>query len=272
MAGYPGFTLKQSLPTIIVERLRNLDPSTENMVLDKGTVMVVNPGGTPGTGPVSNYLCTRNGESVVAYNGAQVMPYTAPDAAFDVGMQSLYFCSTSQGGGVANWSPDDKFGFVNPIFMIARADFENSKIDYGQTIPYQSFTMSPALTTWHVCLKADDVEIRTGNNCRDPTQADPTPAQPYRYRGNPGSNVYVHFNQGGLGTGPYHLEWIYRDGSHETVTYTTTARGNLQFTIPTTMADGTTGIVRNEYYILKISDSFVSDGGPHVNFVTFRVT
>ena len=71
---------------------------------------------------------------------------------------------------------------------------------------------------------------------------------------------------------PYHLEWIYRDGSHETVAYTTTARGNLQFTVPTTMADGTTGIVRNEYYILKISDSFVSDGGPHVNFMTFRVT
>lgn len=272
VVGYPGFTLKQGLPTIIVERLRNLDSSQQNMVLDKGTTMVVNPGGTPGTGPASNYLCKRNGESVTGYDGTQVLPYTDPNSPFDTNMQALYFCSTSQGGGVANWSPDAKFGYVNPIFMIARATFQNSNVYYGQTIPYQSFTMSPQLTDWYVCLKASDVTISTGNNCVNPTQADPAPAQPYKYRGNPGETVYVHFNQGGFGTGPYHLDWIYPDGTHSTITYTTTAKGNLQFTVPTTMADGTTNIARNQYYILRISDSYISDGGSHVNFMTFQVT
>lgn len=269
--GYPGFTLKEGLQTILVERMRNFDPSAQNMVLGRSTSLVSSLGGTPGNNPTANHICIRNGDNAVAYTGTQVLPYTTPTADPDAGMQIVYFCSNTQ-GGTTPWIPTSNFGFVNPVFMVLRSTFENTNVDYGQTVPYQSFIRSQLLSDWYVCLLADPTPVANQNNCANPTS--PQNGLPYRYSGNPGSTVYIHFNgdnQGaGAGTAPYKVEWIYPDGTSRSLTYTTNS-GNLQITVPTMMDDDITPIAPG-LYILKVSDSFVSDQGPHTMFMTFRVT
>jgi hypothetical protein len=281
--GYPGFSLKQDLKTVLVERMRNFDPSGNNMVLDKSTQLVVQLGGTPGNNPTANHICTRSGDDVVPYSNTQVLPYTTPTADQDAGMQLVYFCSKTQVGdesGSNGWTPTNTFGNVNPIFMILRSTFQNTNVDYGQTVPYQSFIMSHPMVSWYVCLTSSDLAIQNSNNCENP-ELNSTKSI-YKYRGNPGDVVFVHFNtatagSAGPGTSPYKLEWIYPDGTSTSLTHTTTANGNLRITIPTKMADETTDIVRSTpstdaLYILKVSDSFTSDQGPHTMFLTFKVT
>jgi len=275
--GYPGFTMKQDLPTIIVERMRNFDPSGKDMILDKSTSLVAQLGGTPGNNPTANYICSRSGDNTIAYNGNTQLPYTVPTGDPDLGMQTVYFCSSNQ-GGTNPWAPTNTFGFINPIFMVLRSTFLNTNLDYGQTVPYQSFLMTPPFGTWHVCLTSTDLKIVNANNCDSPTSSAGSLA--YKYKGNPNDQVYIHFNTGsvgGAGTAPYKVEWIYPDGTSRSLTTTTTTENNLRINVPTKMADGTTDITRSTpgndaLYILKVSDSFVSDQGPHTMFMTFKVT
>jgi hypothetical protein len=269
--GYPGFTLKEGLQTILVERMRNFDPSAQDMVLSRSTSLVSSLGGTPGNNPTANHLCTRVGDSVVPYNGSQVLPYTVPTADPDAGMQIVYFCSADQGQTTA-WMPTSSFGYTNPVFMILRSTFQNTDVDYGQTVPYQAFVRSHQLSNWYVCLLSEPTQVSNQNNCALPTLSQN--GLSYNYQGPPNETVYVHFNGGnqgdGAGTAPYKVEWIYPDGTSRSLTYTT-VNGNLQISVPSMMADDINAI-QPGLYILKVSDSLVSDQGPHTMFMTFQVT
>ena len=271
--GYPGFTLKESLPTILVERMRNFDPSGQAMVLGRSTSLVSQLAGTTGNNPSANHICTRSGDSAVAYNGNQILPYTTPTSDPDAGMQTVYFCSITQGGTGA-WSPSINWGNTTPVFMILRSTFQNTILDYGQTVPYQSFVPSRAFNDWYVCLTTSDLLISVANNCENPTAA--AAKTIYKHRGAPGETVYIHFNNNNIGSGagtpPYSLEWVYSDGSSKTLSYVNTGNGNLQIIVPDTMADNVTPIVQNAPYILKVSDGSVHDQGPRTMFMTFQVT
>lgn len=258
--GYPAFGLKDGLNTVIVERMSNFDSSQQDLILTRKTNMVTQPGGTPGNQPPVAYICsvdntaaTFNANAYDETNPARrvTIRYTTPANFLNPTWQALFFCTANQGTNTINWAPTSKFfGDINPIFMITRGNFNNSGLAYGQTIPYQSFTLTP--TTFNACLRNADLPHSGGNDCDAATAS--TKAN-YLYQGAPGATVYVYVNSPGSNDNPpYTVTWIYHDGTAIKPAQTVLADNNVRFTVPTTDFQGNP-IQHNSYYVVRVADT-----------------
>jgi hypothetical protein len=295
--GYPAQVLYSDIDTILVQRLRNLDDTGLDLRLTKNTALIVSFGGTPGNQPAPEYICATSGDPITmpptTYTDATGVLLTAVPAPYDqaLGWETIYFClDNSPTGSINDWQPDTRYSFgINPVFMVMRAKYDGSQIDYAQTIPYQAFTFNSGQSLGMVaCLYDTAVSTPSGSSSACGAQTAAAGAQPYKYSGATGTKLWVHINSlGSSGTSPYYVELINHDGTSQCLTQvvagacstaTLNANRNLCKTAvpdaplsctPVSIPAGLTP----GYYTIKVTDSAnVADTVQATVYMTFQVT
>jgi hypothetical protein len=322
VTGYPGFDILGGAHTVVfVERIRNLDPSTDDITLARASGLVTNLGSIPSGQQAAEWICNATKSFSVAGDPTggliqsyaetttpkrvSVIPSTPLNAAPTEGWRELYFCSNSIGGGVTNFHPFQEADggsfkpneIQNGLFLVARGTFDQSKSDYGQTIPYQSYTVgSAAVNSFEACLRTDNT---LGTACPGPntacnfagTACSATTQKliysaPRNIITTSGVNVWLH-----LDTIPapnkVTVSWIYHDG---TVGVMNTTNGVSAQDVPIVggyLSDGTVARALKvpinldacdetdphpQYYTIKVTDSFGATGQRNVYYMTFEVT
>lgn len=160
--GYPAFRLPNS-PSVFVLRVRNLDPSLENITLYSSTGFGVSLFGQNGNQSPVAYICKadENLNTLFPYNeklGSRkvVLPNAAgANATQDTGWVNLFFCTDNPGGNSGAFTPSGGKTTINPVFIISRGEFDSSHRQYGQTIPYQAVTVTDS--GFSACLKTNNL-------------------------------------------------------------------------------------------------------------------
>ena len=284
--GYPGTSIPRSDRVVLVERMRNLDPSQEDMTLTRQTGLAISLGKATGNTPTIVYLCNVNAttRTITGYStDSVVLPYANPAAGRYEGMQDVFFCSKDEQSVTTNWdtASDTKFDNINGIFMVARGFFGATSDFYAQTIPYQSLYVANPI---NACLKAANTpgSGAGGLACPNTVNTAATNAG-YTYHATAAQMqvpLTVQLRLQGTLHGPYSVDWVYpNSGRHITLTATPqipNPNGNIAITLPTTMEDGSTNlqpgfytiVVTGAYYKNNPSDTqFTQD----IAFMTFQV-
>jgi hypothetical protein len=284
--GYPGTNLYGDVNTIVVQRVRFINDENQELRLTKNTAFIAAFGGTKGNHPHLNYICSSSGDPVTipltTYNNDVLLEDVPAPYDQATGWHNVYFCRDSDNDGlplgtIDGWKPNTDYSLgINPVFMVMRAKYEGSQIDYAQTIPYQAFQLNGAtdgtITGLVACtFTYTSTPLGPINTC-DAQTATATAGKPYDSQATAGSHVFVHVNSGTGSTSPYYVEWINHDGTSSCLSgvgtpctsTTLNARNNIDITIPAGTAAG--------YYTIKVTDSSTANGTARVVFMTFRVT
>jgi hypothetical protein len=297
--GYPAYDVMrgQTNPQIVfIESARNMDPSGQNMVLNRNTGLVTSNDQVQGTPPSSSYICKGDvaAKTLLKYNeGANsvTLPNTPVGSPETAGWQQMFFCSTKPSDGGAGavpsgdfWTPGTKFSQLNGIFWIARASFTPIFSEYAQTIPYQGVTY--AKSGINACLR--NVDVNTA--CLSPTTSDN--AASLRYSATSGQmaggvSVWTHIQGSGL-TSPYNISWLYPDGTYRQIALNQAlnAQGNIRIDLPSQNSNDLDGNTLNDidtyctgvpagqgvYFTLIVTDSFDSGANRNVYDITWRMT
>lgn len=298
--GYPGFELQTvsqgNTQAILVEKARNLDPSGEDLTLNRNTGLLTSNDQVQGTPPPSNYICKEDklAKTVLPYNegaNSKTLISTAIDADLTEGWEELFFCSTSPGTNSPTWSPTNKFSNLNGIFMIARGTFEDIWAPYAQTVPYQAISLgrgnsNPEGGLLSACLRSSDI----ATSCLAPTIMDNAASLRYtatQAQMQSGVTVYLHLNTGASLLPNYNVSWLYPYGNFtrlvaDAPNFSNPGTRNIEVNLPTTEYDGTTpiscsgGAGTSEYYTLIFTDEFDTSGGAsngkrYTYYMTFRM-
>jgi hypothetical protein len=156
--GYPGSAVLRQDRVVLVERMRNLDPSTEDMILTRQTGLAVTLGKATSGQPTTIYLCKEDLGTRSFSGWSEINPpltYTVPGTPAPEGFQNFFFCSKDKQGEVNWWDNRDssKFDPLNGVFMVARGWLGATSETYSQTVPYQSLFITPPAMS---CLKVND--------------------------------------------------------------------------------------------------------------------
>lgn len=234
------------------------------------------------------YICKESGTTTTSYNEVtanKVIPPTPQDASPSQGWVELFFCSRTPGTAANDYRPTNALSSYHPLVMIARGIFNNTLEESGQTMVHQSSAVSDDdAIVFNSCLR--DSNVATA--CASPVVADAAATLKYsatRAQMQAGQNVWVHVN---TVTSPVTVSWLYSDGTDKLLNMTNgspasaqTLNGNLNVpfavNLPTKNPDGTPidcsgGAGTNEYYTIKITDTFDSEGRRNVYYMTFRMT
>jgi hypothetical protein len=286
--GYPGSNLYGDVNTIIGQRLRNLHEDGRDIVLTKNTAVLTSFGGNPNNPPKVNYICatTLDADGHVkipststTYNDADgiFMQHVDPPYLPTEGWVNIYFCNNNNpilASENNKWKPDTQLGYpINPAFMVMRAKYSGTQIDYAQTIPYQAFQFNAGRTLAGFIACMYDSNASTA--CNQPT-ATATAGKPYKYSAPADTEVtrYIHIgtaSTGGsqeIGIAPYYVELISSDGNSiflaQAVNWNNSTNRNIPVTIPSLPAGN---------YVIKVSDSSnVSGTSQATMFMTYKVT
>ena len=311
ITGYPAFDVMGGQKSVVyVERIRNLDPSGEDVTLSRASGLITNIGTIPNGHQVAEWICNATkifsvtgdptGGSIQSYDETTIpprvtfIPSTPLNTAPTAGWREMYFCSGNIGGGVPNYHPlqqSDPGYKVNDVLngnlMVARGTFAQSKTDYGQVIPYQSSTAGPtgSVDSFEACLRSSNT----------PTGPCPGPSIPCNgacatgatqlllYSASraaitgAGVNVWVHMDT----NTPITVSWIYHDGRIRVMNMTNgspaqnvvlVVNNYLPFAvkIPTDL-DACNG-THPQYYSIKVNDAYNANGQRNVYYMTFQVT
>ena len=281
--GYPGFDIPYQLNVIYVEKFRNLDPSEEAIILHRDTSLLTNIGKEQSQQPDIEFICAVNNKQTVAYNENNpstrvVLPAIPANSSRSVGWQEIYFCSKTPGEADNDYQPTNAFNTFHPLFMVARGHFNETLGGYAQTIPYQSSSVgSLSASSFNACLRP--FAFVSSTSCPNPDANDNNPLQ-LKYSATQlemrlGTTVRLHVNQV---TTDISVTWIYPDGTHKLLvdSQPLDSNKNILVTLPTTNSDGTAiscsdGIGSSEYYTLKVSDEFDSQGRKNVYYMTWQM-
>jgi hypothetical protein len=285
--GYPGTNLYGDIDTIIVQRLRFLNNNDEQLRLTKNTAFISAFGGTKGNHPHLNYVCSTTGDPITlpssTYNNDILLEDVPSPYDTSLGWHNVYFCRESDNNGLPlgtldSWRPNTDYSLgINPVFMVMRAKYETSQVDYAQTIPYQAFQLNGdadgAISGLVACIYTFASNSATACDAQTSTMTGTTSR--YDYSAPAGTQVYIHVNSGGgAGTSPYYVEWINHDGTSECLTPIVSGacstsglnvNRNILITIPASATS-------NEYYTVKVTDSSTTYGTAKVVLMTFHVT
>jgi hypothetical protein len=299
--GYPGSAVLRQDRVVLVERMRNLDPSTEDMMLTRQTGLAVTLGKATSGQPTTIYLCTPDlGAKMFTpwTEGSPNLPltYTVPGTPAPEGFQNFYFCSKDKQGETNWWDNRDstKFDPLNGVFMVARgwlgATGETSET-YSQTIPYQSLFVTPTALS---CLKTNvpsnsaecdlllvpSVYPTTGSSIGGNRDSDLLKYSATVAELEAGLPIKLRVETPRSGV-TYSVDWVYPvSGKHFTMVkgaMLTTASNEVIITPPSTMPDGIKTIEPGKYTIQLTSsfykanpsdDQFQQDAF----FMTFEVT
>lgn len=309
--GYPGFDIQtiQNAGTqvVLVEKARNLDSSTEDLVLTRTTGLLTSTDQVSGTPPSSNYIChaDKANKQLYEYNeGANsvTIPSTPLDADLDEGWVELYFCTATASDGSGNqyasfWSPSNKFSKLNGLFLVARGIFENINAPYAQTLAYQAVTPAKGNNPDNpliLCLR--DGTTDPSGACPALAIACDSSAAPCSAAGFTGlkysatiaemqagvpMRVHINNNAGDFVAGDsFDVSLLYPDGNYTSITTFSIAGLNANknspvFTMPQTNSDGTqitcSDPGTDDYYTLVLTDNFDSDAEKYVYYMTWRV-
>lgn len=298
VTGYPAFEIPYQAHVFFVERVRNLDPSGEDISLTRKTALITNQGTIPPGQQSIIYLCSINpagSDGVDAYNEAttsKLIPNTPIFADKFVGWEEIVFCTENPGsdyirGNDSCGSSAASTGYcpahtneqLNGIIMVARGAFTSTLSQYGQTIPYQSaqpgFT---AFTNFYWCL----YDTPLGVACPAPMTA--SAAGPLIYTESStsmsgGVTIYAHYRgtSDSLPTPPATITWIEPNGNTTILANNQIldALNNIPITLPQTYSDGSPLDCdgnASEDFIIKVNDSYSADGTRNVYYMTFRMT
>ena len=303
VTGYPGFEIPYRADVFFVERVRNLDPSGEDITLTRKTALITNQGSVPSGQQSVVYLCKETGDpstgdGIEAYNetsAAKTLTSVPINAAQTVGWNEVYFCSEDPGvdynlggaticGGGSNtgFCPEHTNDQLNGIIMVARGVFTTTLSQYGQTIPYQSAQPgTTAIADFFWCLYGSNVN--PASTCPDPDDSS-SGAQDTTlvYTANQatmqsGLTLYAHHGDNSLPTPPATITWIYPNGKTAVLANGQNLNGNqnIQIDLPQTYDDGSAydcGGNSEEYFIIKLNDDYSSTGTRNVYYTTFRMT
>lgn len=286
--GYPAFDIPGGMEAVLVEKVRNLDPSGEDIRLTRYTGLQV-LSGIQGSQPDTVFICIRDGTSFTAYDEETdyvIIPHTELNATRTEGWKELYFCTTDPASTQISdpWvveADTSKFSPLNGILMIARGTFEDTGKGYGQTVPYQAISVGvPGVNEFHACL----LESNTNTSCTAPT-ANQSGANigASKYSDTvaniqAGSNVYVHLEISGnpAPQADFEIAWHFPDGTREVVASSdVNGNDNIGFIIPDEMPDGSA--IEPGYYTVSVTDSYGNYDNSlkaftkNVYYMTFRV-
>jgi len=253
--GYPAFLLpgdatsssNPTNPESIVLRVRNIDPSGEDMLLHATTGLGITLASNNANQNPVVFLCFKSGSSLVPYKEAPGKQIILPNALVK-GLNDestwtyLYFCdgvpgTTTGHDTITKWQAKKFPVDLNPIIMTARGEFLESFQQYGQTFPYQAVTVT--YDSFTACLKSG--EKMTLSMACPSTQLD-------NYKGPPGDEVWVYYVTPS-GTDPSQditVLWLTNDGQVKKLTNPTESSNPFKVTIP---ADASSGD-----YILQVID------------------
>lgn len=282
--GYPAASVPKVDQAVLVERMRDLDPSKENITLTRQTGLSISLGKATGNSPAIIYVCDVNPATmnVSPYTtDSKVLPYTNPGAGRYAGMTDVFFCSQDLQAGPASWNlaSSNKFDNINGLFMVARGYFGATSDFYAQTIPYQSLYIANSI---NACLKGSD---STGATLSCPSITSSSTNAGYKYSATRANmqlptTVYLRLEASTL-HGPYSVDWVYpSSGKHVTLTSTPQnpdANGNIALQLPKKMEDGSTNIQAG-YYTLVVTGAYYKNQPSDtqytqdVAFLTFQVT
>lgn len=294
--GYPAFDLPSNMQAVIVEKARNLDPSTNDILLNRNTALIVNVGKATKGQPDPNYLCyaDKSQPNLTLYpydettTHKTILPTTPINASRTTGWAEMWFCSTSPSSTSNAWVPDSKFNNINGLFMVARGTFAQSNAEYAQTIPYQAVSIgkasgsvsnpTPLLQT---CIYASN----TGSEC-PAFDSNVTPSSTYKYYETANNlystpstrTAYVHVNNISPTppTDPISISWVYPDGTQKILAQNVNVNNsgnpnrNVQISIPYQNSDGTK--ISPGYYTIVVTDSYDSNSVKEAYYMTFQVT
>jgi hypothetical protein len=285
--GYPAFEIPYQLDTVFVEKFRNLDPSNDTIILSRGTSLLTNIGKEQSNQQDVEFICKENKatKTLTGYKedtANKIIPAVAMDANRTTGWQEIYFCSQTPGQASNDYQPRNQFNSFHPLFMVVRGEFQNSHAQYGQTIPYQSaMPGGTAASSFNACIRPPNGSGPVSNSpCPNPTTADNSSNMQYsatRTAMQNGVKIWIHVN---TVTSPVTVTWIYPNGNHTILATNKILDGNKNIpnaiTLPTTNADGTPiscrgGLGAHEYYIIKVTDQYDTNGLRNVYYMTWRM-
>jgi hypothetical protein len=240
--------------------------------------------------PDINYICKEDiaARTMAAYNEAtayKAIPATPQDASPSEGWEEIFFCSRTPGVAANDYKPANALTSYHPLVTVARGVFNNTLEETGQTIVHQSSAVSDDdATVFNVCLRNSDVSTA----CAAPTVADSSGTLKYsatKAQMQAGQTVWVHVN---TATSPVTVHWLYPDGTDMLLDLTDNSPAKdralnanrnvpLAVKLPQTESDGTTGIGAacaggtSQYYTIKVTDSYDSEGRRNVYYMTFRM-
>lgn len=289
--GYPAFDLPSNLNTVIVEKARNLDPSGQDILLNRNTALIVNVGKTTSGQPDPNYICyadkTQQSLTLYAYDESTshktILPTTPLNASRSMGWTEMWFCSTSPHNTTPSWKPDSKFNNINGLFMVARGIFSQSNAEYAQTIPYQAVSVGTAASGNVPDLQACILTSNSNTSCPSFSSSANNPST-YKYYETANNlfntastrTAYVHVNTANPNpTDPISVTWVYPDGTQKILAQnanvnTGNPTRNIQISIPFTNPDGTK--ISQGYYTIIVTDTYDSNSSRNAYYMTFQVT
>jgi hypothetical protein len=289
--GYPAFDLPSNLNTIIVERARNLDPSGQDILLNRNTALIVNVGKTTSGQPDPNYICyadkTQQNLTLYPYDETTshktTLPSTSLNASRTTGWAEMWFCSTSPNSTSPSWKPDNKFNNINGLFMVARGTFAQSNAEYAQTIPYQAVSVGTAASGNVPDLQACILAANSNTSCPSfSTSANNPSTFKYSEAANnlfitpSARTAYIHVNTANPNpTDPISVSWVYPNGTQKILAQnvnvnTGNTNRNIPISIPFTNTDGTK--ISPGYYTIIVTDSYDSISARNAYYMTFQVT
>jgi hypothetical protein len=272
--GYPAFRLpaldgssngsKISKPEALVLRVRNVDPSGQDMTLYSNTGLALSIAPDLPQHSQTLYLCYGDPtlKSFEAYNDKSIKKIILPNAfgadlTDDTGWTFLYFCDSDPGLPLNDWEAKRYSPDLNPVTLVARGAFEKIYSEYGQTIPAQAVTTTDDFFV--SCLKNRGDIISVSDSCSN-TSND-------KYRGTAGAKIWVYIT-GPIGAPPFETRatWINPDGQTQNLILTPSAATNpFSFNVPDKEPDGTP-IKENTNYIIQVTDK-----NGNIYSMTFRV-
>jgi hypothetical protein len=236
--GYPAFYLPDSQPTILTVKMRNEDPSGQDLTLYKNTVLTFSLAGQNNNQSPPAYICyvDEKTNTIYPYNERGQYKVVIPNALkygsnYTQGWVNIYFCASSAGTTTA-WSPGAlQSTDVTPVFMVVRGAFTNIYTEYGQTLPYQAVALTSS--SFSACLKNSAVTCSSGSSTD-------------KYQGSVGDTVYVSISSGS----PYNTTaiWINPDGTTIPLFVNKSTNPPYTFTVPNVVGGG-------RYYGIQVTDT-----------------
>ncbi|MCI0560423.1 MAG: hypothetical protein MN733_18205, partial [Nitrososphaera sp.] len=159
--GYPASSIAKANSVVLVERMRNLDPSTENITMTRQTGLSITLGKAQGNTPTIVYICSETPGTPGSFSAyttdTKTLPYSNPMTAGKYGgFTDVFFCAQDEQAStpLKIWDPtsDSKFDNINGIFMVARGYFGAKSDFYSQVVPYQSLYIAALINS---CLKTE---------------------------------------------------------------------------------------------------------------------
>ncbi|MGH9993085.1 MAG: hypothetical protein ACREAZ_10670, partial [Nitrososphaera sp.] len=276
--GYPGSIVLRQDRVVMVERMRNLDPSQEDLTLTRQTGLAITLGKATSGQPTVVFICKDSGSSLTAYDETKLLEYTPPGTPAPVGFKNVFFCSKDKQAATNWWdiSDETKFDPLNGIFMIARGWFGATSDTYSQTVPYQSLFIAGVA---NACLKTTD----PGNTIACPAAGATANDLRYKYEESvsnmaTGAQVDVRIESPRAGV-TYSIDWVFPvTGKHESLAINQTpVTNNIRVTLPDDMDNGDP-FTSDTYHTIVVTSSFYKKNPSDDQFVqdafliTFHVT